>query len=177
MKRAAAQVGVAASVVAIIGLVALILASRWLGPEEYTRFAVFWALLFVLIGTLGGASQEVIRVARVAKLALDAGIGAKPVGLGTPRIVLVTIIMGVATAVLVLLIGLLVGPWLLGVDWLSTVILLSLAGLLVGGALGVGSTVAGLAQWRTYMTPAVSWWAIQRGCEQSAGHRASTSLS
>ncbi len=74
MKRAALQVGTAAIFVAVVGYVAQFLAARLLGRAEYTEFAVFWAILFVVVGFLSGVSQEVIRVSRLTKLRLDEGL-------------------------------------------------------------------------------------------------------
>ncbi|MEP6480441.1 MAG: hypothetical protein ABJA94_00360 [Rhodoglobus sp.] len=150
MKRAAAQVGAAAIVVAVAGYVAQFLAARWLGPADYTRFAVFWSVLFVVVGCLGGISQEVIRVSRVAKLRLDAGLAPGPDTGPTPRIGAVAVSMGAATAVTVFVSGLFWGPSVFGADWRPSLALLSIAAVLVGGALAVGGMVAGLARWRTY---------------------------
>ena len=150
MKRAAAQVGAAAIVVAIAGYVAQFLAARWLGPADYTRFAVFWAVLFVVVGSLSGVGQEVIRVSRIAKLRLDAGLIADQGNTPTPRIGVVAVSIGACTAIVVFLTGLFWGPLAFGADWSSTIFLLAAGGVLVGGALAVGGMVAGLARWRTY---------------------------
>jgi O-antigen/teichoic acid export membrane protein len=150
MRRAAAQVGAAAMVVAVAGYVAQFLAARWLGPADYAKFAVFWAVLFVIVGCLGGIAQEVIRVSRVMKLRLDASLTPDP-GLGrTPRIGVLAVSIGASTAAVVLLTGLIWGPPTFGVGWPLPIVLLSLAGILVGGALSVGGMAAGLARWRTY---------------------------
>jgi O-antigen/teichoic acid export membrane protein len=150
MKRAAAQVGAAAIVVAVVGYIAQFLAARWLGPASYVKFAVFWAVLFIIVGCLGGVAQEVIRVSRVLKLRLDAGLTPDP-GFGrTPRIAALAVSIGACTAAVVLLTGLFWGPPTFGADWPLAIALLALAGILVGGALGVGGMVAGLARWRTY---------------------------
>jgi O-antigen/teichoic acid export membrane protein len=150
MKRAAAHVGGAAIVVAAAGYIAQFLAARWLGPADYAKFAVFWAVLFVIVGSLSGVAQEVIRVSRVVKLRLDQGLPADP-GFGrTPRIAVLGATIGACTATVVLLTGLFWGPPTFGADWPFAIALLALAGILVGGALGVGGMVAGLARWRTY---------------------------
>ncbi len=155
MKRAAAQVGSAAIVVAIAGYVAQFVAARWLGPADYSTFAVFWAVLFIIVGTLSGVGQEVIRVSRVAKILRDSegAAAAMPIGdtdLANPRIGLVALSVGVATALVAFLTGLVWGPLAFGADWLPSLLLLLLAGVLVSGTLAVGSMFAGLARWRTY---------------------------
>lgn len=150
VRRAAAQVGTAAIVVAVVGYVAQFLAARWLGPPDYARFAVFWAILFVVVGCLSGVAQEVIRVSRVAKLRMDQGLPPEPDGPATPRIASVAIAIGAVSAAAVGLTGLAWGPPAFGPDWPWSVALLTLAGLLVSGALGLGGMVAGLARWRTY---------------------------
>jgi O-antigen/teichoic acid export membrane protein len=150
MKRAAAQVGGAAIVVAVAGYVAQFLAARFLGPADYSRFAVFWSVLFVVVSLLGGIAQEVIRVSRLAKLRLDAG--ANPVAAEShhPRIAVVAVSMGAATSVALILTGLLWAPPVLGDDWGVALALLALASVLVGAGVTAGGIVAGLARWRTY---------------------------
>jgi O-antigen/teichoic acid export membrane protein len=150
VKRAAAQVGAAALVVAVAGYLAQFLAARWLGPAEYAKFAVFWSVLFVIVGCLTGIAQEVIRVARVMKLRLDAGLAADPGLNRNPRIAVLAVSIGTGSAAVVLLTGLFWGPPIFGANWPLAIVLLSLAGVLVGGALSVGSMVAGFARWRTY---------------------------
>jgi O-antigen/teichoic acid export membrane protein len=149
MKRAAAQVGAAAIIVAIAGYVAQFLAARWLGPAEYTTFAVFWAVLYIVVGTLSGVGQEVIRVSRVSKIQFDAAATTDR-GHGNPRIGLLAITIGTCTSLVVFLTGLIWGPRAFGADWLAPLVLLSLAGVFVSGTLAVGSMFAGLARWRTY---------------------------
>ena len=149
MKRAAAQVGAAAIIVAIAGYVAQFLAARWLGPAHYTTFAVFWSILFILIGTLSGAGQEIIRVSRVSKLRRDAQ--QTSVRDHThPRLAPIAITIGAGTAVVVFLTGLIWAPLAFGAEWLQPLILLSLAGVFVSGTVAVGSTFAGLARWLIY---------------------------
>lgn len=150
MKRAAAQVGAAAIVVSIAGYVAQFLAARWLGPADYTRFAVFWSVLFVVVGCLSGVAQEVIRVSRVAKLRLDTGFSLERTHIGHPRVGVLAITIGACTAAVVFITGLLWGPTAFGPDWLSSISLLAIGAALVGGSLAVGGMVAGLARWRTY---------------------------
>ena len=150
MKRAAVQVGAAAVVVAVVGYIALFLAARWLGPADYTKFAVFWSVLFVIVGCLGGIAQEVIRVSRVMKLRLDAGLAPDP-GLGrTPRIAVLAVSITAGTATVVLLTGLFWGPPTFGAGWPAAIALLSLGGILVGGTMGAGGMFAGLARWHAY---------------------------
>jgi len=150
MRRAAAQVGAAAIVVAVAGYVALFLAARGLGPADYTQFAVFWAVLFVIVGSLSGASQEVIRVSRVAKLHRDARLSPELERGPTPRIGVVAVSIGACMSIVVVLSGLLWGPPTFGAGWPVAVALLSLASVFVGGSLSVGGMAAGLARWRTY---------------------------
>lgn len=150
MKRAAAQVGAATIVVAVVGYVAQFLAARWLGPADYTRFAVFWAILFVVVGCLSGIAQEVIRVSRVAKLRLDAGLDPEPGHLQRPRIAVVAIVVSAGAAIVVAVSGLLWAPAAFGRDWPWAIGLLALAALLVGGGLTAGGMAAGLARWQTY---------------------------
>ena len=148
MRLAAIQVGAAAIIVAIAGYVAQFLAARWLGPAHYTTFAVFWAVLFILVGTLSGVSQEVVRVSRISKIAVDSLH--TPDGDPHPRIGLVAITVGASTALAVFLTGLFWGPLAFGADWLTPLLLLSLAGVFVSGTAAVVSTFAGMARWRTY---------------------------
>jgi O-antigen/teichoic acid export membrane protein len=150
VKRAAAQVGVAAIVVAVVGYVAQFLAARWLGPANYAKFAVFWAVLFIIVGCLGGIAQEVIRVSRVMKLRLDAGLTADAGFDRPPRIAVLAVSIGAGAAAVVLLTGAFWGPPTFGADWPRAIALLSLAGILVAGGLSVGGMAAGLARWRTY---------------------------
>ena len=150
MKRATAQVGTAAIVVAIAGYVAQVLAARFLGPADYTRFAVFWAGLFIIVGALSGIGQEVIRVSRVEKLLLDDGLIRGTERDHAPRIGIVAVTIGAGTAVVVFLTAFLWGLPAFGSDWLPTTVLLSLGAFLVGGSLAVGGMVAGLARWRIY---------------------------
>ena len=147
MRLAAVQVGAAAVIVAIAGYVAQFVAARWLGPTHYTTFAVFWAVLSIVVGTLSGVSQEVVRVSRVSKIAGDSSFAADQ---GNPRIGVVAITVGVCTAIVVFLTGLVWGPLAFGADWLAPVVLLLLAGVFVSGTAAVVSAFAGLARWRTY---------------------------
>lgn len=149
MKLAAIQVGTAAVIVAIAGYVAQFLAARLLGPAGYTTFAGFWAGLFIVVGTLSGVAQEVIRVSRLYKLERDSQHTSDH-DLSHPRIGVVAIAIGASTAVLVLLTGLIWGPLAFGEDWLPRLALLSLAGVFVSGSFAVVSMFAGLARWRTY---------------------------
>jgi O-antigen/teichoic acid export membrane protein len=149
MKRAAAQVGAAAVIVAIAGYVAQFLAARWLGPAQYTTFAVFWAVLFIVVGSLSGVGQEVIRASRVSAIARDAEGTGDP-HRDHPRIGVVAITIGTCAAGVVFLTGLIWAPRAFGADWLVPLVLLSLAGVFVSGSLAVGSMFAGLARWRTY---------------------------
>lgn len=150
MKLAATQVGAAAIVVAVAGYVAQFLAARWLGPAEYTRFAVFWAVMFMVVGCLSGVAQEVIRVSRLAKLRVDAGLAPSPADSSTPRIGVVAVGIGGSASIIVLLTGPLWGLATFGPDWAVAVALLSLAGFIVSGSLVAGGMVAGMARWRTY---------------------------
>lgn len=149
MKLAAAQVGGAAIIVAIASYVAQFLAARWLGPADYTTFAVFWAVLFIVVGTLSGAGQEVVRVSRVDKIQRDANL-APDHDRSHPRIGVIAIAIGCGTAAVVLLTGLVWAPPAFGADWLPRLVLLSSAGVFVSGTLAVGSMFAGLARWRAY---------------------------
>jgi O-antigen/teichoic acid export membrane protein len=149
MKRAAVQIGGAAIIVAIAGYVAQFLAARWLGPAHYTTFAVFGSILFIFVGTLSGAGQELIRVSRVEKLRRDSQLTTDR-DHTHPRIGPLAIAIGAGTAVVVFLTGLVWGPLAFGHDWLSSLILLSLAGLFVSGTIALGTTFAGLARWFIY---------------------------
>ena len=156
MKLAAIQVGAAAIIVAIAGYVAQFLAARWLGPADYTRFAVFWAVLFIVVGTLSGVAQEVIRVSRVSKMSVDSP--SAPDHDSHPRIGVVAITIGSGTSLVVFLTGLIWARLAFGHDWLLPLVLLSLAGVFVSGTIVVVSMFAGLARWRTY-----SWLVILEG--------------
>ena len=149
MKLAVVQVGVAAIIVAIAGYVAQFLGARILGPVHYTTFAVFWAVLFIVVGTLSGVAQEVIRVSRTTKIQLDAQHPPDQ-DPSHPRIGVVAVTIGAGTSVLVFLTGLIWGPLAFGGDWLPRLVLLSLAGLFVSGTFTLVSIFAGLARWRIY---------------------------
>ena len=149
MKVAAAQVGAAAIIVAVAGYAAQFFAARSLGPARYTDFAVFWALLFILVGALSGVAQEVIRVSRVSKIERDSQSASDPEP-ASPRIGIVAIVIGASTAVVVFLTGSIWGPLGFGTSWLLPVILLSVAVVVVTGTVTVSGMLAGLARWRHY---------------------------
>jgi O-antigen/teichoic acid export membrane protein len=149
VKRAAIQVGTAAIVVAAVGYVAQFLAARLLGPAEYAKFAVFWALLFVVVGFLSGLSQEIIRVSRITKLQLDEGLHPSDNG-KNPRIAVLALAASTSIAAAVLLSGFAWGPAAIGPDWQLSVVLIAIAAVVIGGALSLGGTLAGLARWRPY---------------------------
>jgi len=150
VRRAATQVGIATLVVAIVGYVVQFLAARWLGPADYASFAVFWAVLFVVIACLHGLAQEVIRVARVAKLRIDAGGLPGSELSGNPRIVLVAVVLSAAVAVIVFISGFAWAPWAFGADWSWALPLLCIAAVVVGGGFGAVAVLAGFARWRGY---------------------------
>lgn len=150
MKRAAAQVGAASALGGVVGYVAQFLAARWLGPVDYATFAVFWAILFIVVLSLSGIAQEVIRISRLTKLRDDSGASADFGETQNPRMALVAIATGALVSLVVLFTGLLWAPMAFGDNWLFSIVLLSLSTLLVSSGLTVGGTVAGFARWRTY---------------------------
>lgn len=154
MKIAATQVGAATIIVAVAGYAAQFFAARSLGPANYTVFAVFWALLYMLVGALSGAAQEVIRVSRLSKIERDSQPDSKQ-NAAHPRIGFVAITTGVSIGFTIFLTGFVWGPGAFGSDWLLQVFLLSLAVVLVSGSVAVNGMLAGLARWRLYSTLAM----------------------
>jgi len=151
MKRAAAQVATATLVLAVAGYAAQLIGARALGPADYSVFAVFWAALFIVIGFMNGIVQDTTRVARIAKLRLDAG-EAQDVDKSHPRAVLVAVIVGIGFAILVLATGIGWGPVVFGASWLGPCLLIALGPLLVAIPVAASGVLAGMARWGGYST-------------------------
>lgn len=147
MKRAAAQVGGAAIIGAIVGYLGQFFAARWLGPAQYADFAVFWGVLFTMQFALGGIPLEVTRLARLEKLQLDLGEKADRSG---PRLIVVMAAISLAASAALLASGPLWAPAVLGVDWWPKLLLLAPVPLLTFPSLAAGGVLAGMARWRAY---------------------------
>lgn len=140
------QVGAATLVVGASGYLVLMLAAPALGPARYATFAVFWAVLYFVTGSIFGVQQEVTRSVKAA-----ADPSAQPQS-GGARVLLVGGIVGIGAFLVVLATSPLWAGALFGDD--ATVItLIVLGGTLLYTVFAVtAGSLAGSDRW-----PAYSW--------------------
>jgi len=129
--RSLSLILIATALAGVGGYAITTVVARGLGPVGYASFAVFWASLYLAVGTLAGMQQETSRAARAgtsrggSELALLIG------GVSVAVALLITVLVAVAHGVLFPEYG-----WLLGVPLIvgpvASVTVASITGLLYG---------------------------------------------
>lgn len=73
LRSSTVSVSVAALAVAASGYLVLVVAARALGPAQYFEFSVFWAGLYLAVGSVFGVQQETTRTVREALTSREHG--------------------------------------------------------------------------------------------------------
>lgn len=143
--RGASGIGIASLLAAVSGLVILFVAAHALTIEENSHFLVFWGVLFGIYGILGGVQIECTRAVRAAEL------DSKKVSTsGGAQVLHGGIAVGVAFAIIIIVLGLLFGKYVF--PNYSFVIVLTLAGaaIVYSGHASLAGALQGQRRWRSY---------------------------
>ncbi|MGV8968053.1 MAG: hypothetical protein ACOH2F_17470 [Cellulomonas sp.] len=140
-RRSALGVTAATVVAAASGYLILVVAARAVGPAEYGRFSVFWALYFAVLGILFGIQQESTR-------ATSAGTQATP-GIKV-RVVPISFGIGMAFAAILALTAPLWSPQIFPRDTTLLAATVVAASVLYAGQTGFLGCLSGARQWGAF---------------------------
>jgi len=144
-RRSALAVTVATVVAATSGYLILVVAARTLGPVDYGRFSVFWALYFGVLGILFGVQQEATRAVSADATAPKPGSSFKAV-----RVVPISFAIGGAFAGLLGATAVAWAPRVFPAETASLATIVVVASILYAGQTGMLGSLSGSRQWSAF---------------------------
>lgn len=112
-QASAAGVGAASLASAAVGYIVIVVAARTLDKQDNAAFLTFWAVVFLVIGVLGGIAVETTRAAKSSRN-LDESAPQEPGGPRRPRMGPVALVIGLAAGIVLAALSPLWGPPIFG---------------------------------------------------------------
>lgn len=128
----------ATGVAGLFGYAIQAVAGAGLQASAYAHFSVFWAAVFLAVGSMSGVQQEVTRATR----------SGTPGGAEGYRLLIAVLVIGVTAVVLVAASGLLWADAVFADDSVVSLSFLSVAVIFSGAVAGVAGVLYGLHDWR-----------------------------
>ena len=134
--------GGAALVVGAAGYLVLLLTAPALGPAGYAQFAIFWSLMYFIVGALFGVQQEATRSTLSAAVAPSSGAAPRAVSVGA--IVLGIVVIAVAASSWIW------APQLFGDDAAAIAVCVLVGTVLYAGLAVLAGSLSGRGEWSAY---------------------------